>query len=271
MRLLWVGMIVCMASGCRASSMEHWMTGQLELQMGSTEAAVASLERCKRDQPDFAPAYLALAAAKSKQGDFQAVAQNLVIYLRLEPQHHVANMYYAECMMTLGRFAEAEDYFNKYLATVNEPETGHRSRLAHAHSRLAELSKNRSNPRDQQFHESIAAFHRAKESREKSRLIADMAQAAAAKQQADGLITEAKQKLEQVRNERPNDPRVRKYLSELAKPTTPATESKEAGVVTARKPESIPTSSWSTNCFFPNLPQPITTPKTPVSEQISTP
>lgn len=114
-------MVLC---GCRASPLEHWVVGQTELRSGEPERAIESLQRTCRLDPEFAPAYLALAAAYSRQGEFEAVAINLRQYLLLNPEHVVARVYLAECLLTLGDHEGGRREYEAFLreAAVDEPE-----------------------------------------------------------------------------------------------------------------------------------------------------
>lgn len=134
------------------------MVGRLELEAGNLDAAVDHLEKCRKRDPGFAPSYLALAAARSKQGDYPAVAKHLDHYLTLNPDHQIAHLYYAECLLAMNETERAKGQYVAFIDWAASHEEEQRSRLIHSHERLAEIADKAGDGYQQKLHAGIAAM-----------------------------------------------------------------------------------------------------------------
>jgi tetratricopeptide (TPR) repeat protein len=192
--------------GCRSSALEHWSVGQLELRSGQTDRAISSLEKSKALDPDFAPSYLALAAAKAKTGDLPAVAENLQEYLRRNPEHAAAELYLAECQSNLGDDASARRSFEAFLISTDRQRDKHAGRRIHAHERLAELADRRGDAFEEDLHAGAALLEDA------ARRELPPVDEAASRRKAEQLVA-ALQLLKRAKALKPADPEVKRQLS----------------------------------------------------------
>lgn len=189
------------AGGCRTTSLEHWVVGKSELQVGNYDAAIEELQRCTDKDPSFSPAYLALAAAYSRQGDFVAVSANLRQFLRQQPDHDVAHLYLAECSLALGDEPTARDEYLHFIHKAKPAAERHGERLVYCYQRLAELAGRLGDRFEENLYAGLALV-------EEIRLNRNGIAAAAPDGDISRLIAEARSRLESAREKRPDDPRL---------------------------------------------------------------
>lgn len=182
------------------------MVGQLELRAGNTSAAITRLERSKSRDPDFAPVYLALAAAFSRQGQYDQVAENLQRYLELNPDHHVAHLYLGECLLSLGKDNEARDQFLLYTASIEtDIDREKLDRLVHAYRRLVEIADGSRDAFGVELYSGIALYFQARQ--------AVAAAATGQPSQRREILEQAAATLQAAKTRRPNDPNAGRYLT----------------------------------------------------------
>lgn len=189
------------------------MVGQIELETGDLGRAIASLEKSRRADPQFAPPYLALAAAYSKLGQFDRVAENLTAYLHRNPGHYVTHLYLAECYLHLADDDLARLHYLAFATQAEQDPDNHRERLLHAYQRLATLAERLGDPFETELFGAIVLVH---ECQRLNRVAPVNAAATAFSMDAlarNEMLALAAQRLESARSARPGDLRVRTYLS----------------------------------------------------------
>jgi tetratricopeptide (TPR) repeat protein len=160
---VWIALLASLlAGGCRSTAPQYWKAGQTELEAGNFETAVNRLERSRGCDPEFAPTYLALAAAYSRTGDFDAVATALEQYLSLHPDHHVAHLYLAECLQSLGDLEGARNHYLHFAHRTSPWTHADLRRLAHTFERLSALAALRDDPFEESMYAGIGAYYRGK-------------------------------------------------------------------------------------------------------------
>lgn len=185
--------------------MSHWMVGQLELQTGDLESAVASLERSQRLDPSFPPPYLALAAAYSQQGRFESVARQLEKYLELQPDHVVAHLYLGECLLCLRRTEDARRHFAAFVEECRFDDDRRPDRVAQACRRLEELAGERGDVFEAYLYGGIRCVYEARLAPNDPSQTEDLERK---------HLEEAIARLRQANRERPVDPEARRRLAD---------------------------------------------------------
>lgn len=160
MRYLSASTLLILSLGCQATAVNRWVAGKEDLRAGDHESAILHLSACTRQDPDFAPAYLALAAACSKQGDFPAVADNLEKYLERNPKHGVAHLYLAECLFQMNDDERSRDHYLQFIQRVLGEEPTDHDRLIHCYQRMVELAERRGDPFEEELYTGLAIFQR---------------------------------------------------------------------------------------------------------------
>ena len=204
----------------------------MELEAGNTAVAIRRLEKSKRRDPDFAPAYLALAAALAREGRFDAVADHLRQYLDRNPDHYVARLYLAECLLTLER---RDDARSEFLAFVRRAEAAtesgrppaladshERGRLAHAYARLTEIAEHRDDVFEMNlfagkmlYLEALPVTVRPTDAARSSTAMDRSTPIASDSSSETTRLVDALERLQSAKRERPADPTVRVALARV--------------------------------------------------------
>lgn len=200
-----ISLFVLLFAGCRTSSLEHWLVGKAELQVGNYDAAVQELQASTAIDPTFSPAYLALAAAYSRQGDFVAVSANLQKFLSLNPDHDVAHLYLAECSLALGDEMSARENYLSFIHKAKPYEEEHGERLVYCYQRVAELAERTGNRFEENLYTALALI-------EECRLQRVRTPEAASNPEIASLLAEAKQRYDAARKQSPEDLRLDETL-----------------------------------------------------------
>lgn len=200
MRFLPVHAALILIVGCQSTPLEHWLVGKAELEAGNYTAAIDHLEHSKKRKADFSPAYLALAAAYSRQGDFAAVADNLRTFLELNPDHDVAHLYLAECLRAMGQWEQARDHYVLFIQKAKPSEDSHGKRLLYSYQRLAEMAQASDNKFEHELYSALAILEEIQIDRRAGDVLDDSEKAS--------LLEQAHHRLIAAQKIAPNDPRL---------------------------------------------------------------
>ncbi|MFO0946888.1 MAG: tetratricopeptide repeat protein [Planctomycetota bacterium] len=209
MRHLGAGALLILMLGCRVTAVDRWVAGKRELRAGDYESAIVHFHACTKKDPDFAPAYLGLAAACTQQGDFPAVAGNLEKYLERNPKHGVAHLYLAECLFQMNENERARNHYLQFIDIVQEEVPTDHDRLIHCYQRMVELAVRRGDLFEEELYSGLAIHQRGCADR-----IGRAADAARSEKPGEPFAA-ALDRLNQAKMLRPSDPVLKRAIDDV--------------------------------------------------------
>lgn len=127
-----------LARGLALAPLDPWLhfeLGRVKAIAKDSHGAIESFEESLRLLPDFAPALVLLAAARSDLGDYPQAEQELLAALRIDPELALAYEVYGDLMRYTGHAQKAKALYERGLAL--DPES------AGLHSKMALLTNER--------------------------------------------------------------------------------------------------------------------------------
>ncbi|MBI3407106.1 MAG: hypothetical protein HY040_01955 [Planctomycetes bacterium] len=146
-----------------ATGEELWQKGQLAMQAGQAERAIALYRQSLKCKEAPAKNHLSLAAAFVTKGDDAAACYHLGVFLESNPEHRNARLYHAELLLKLKRFTDSRWEFDQAIAEAQEDRFLDRQHLLHCHARLLEMAEALQDDYREHLHRGISFFLLAQE------------------------------------------------------------------------------------------------------------
>jgi tetratricopeptide (TPR) repeat protein len=170
-----------------------------------TDAAIAAYRESLRLDPELSRNYLSLAAAFLEKGQDTTAAEHMGNYLRLQPDHVVVRVHYADLLLRLGRPSEAREQFERFVADAQVRPALAEEHLVHCHSRLMEIAEGLEDEYSEHLHRGIGLYLLAKQRAELPDAPGELS--------AEGMLCKAAGELTLASRGRPDEARPCWYLS----------------------------------------------------------
>lgn len=184
-----------------------WEKGQQAILEGHTDQAITFYLQSLELEPTLARNHLSLAAAYLEKGDDATAAEQLDLYLQLQPEHHSARAHYAELLIRLKRFDSARAQLERYIAEIQDEEELAQEHLISCHSKLMALAEAEEDVYAEHLNRGIGLFWLACQ---RAMLPED-----AINLDVEGLLFQAAAELTLARRNQPDEARPHWYLYEV--------------------------------------------------------
>jgi tetratricopeptide (TPR) repeat protein len=182
-----------------------WEQGQQAILAGDANGAIAAYRESLRLDPHLTRNHLSLAAACLDKGEDGTAAEHMGTYLRLQPEHFVVRVHYADLLFRLGRLLEARQEYERFIADAQNRPALAEEHLVHCHSRLMEIGEDQEDEYAEHLHRGIGLYLLAKQRATLAETGHDMS--------AEGMLCKAAGELSLATRDRPEEARPCWYLS----------------------------------------------------------
>lgn len=178
---------------------------------------------------------LTLVAGCLERGDTPAACGHLGRYVRAHPEQAMFRLHLAELLLKADRPEEARIHFERFAADAQDTTGPARAQLVHCHTRLVGIAQGTNDRFGELFHRGVGLL-----------LVVEQQDSAADRDEelCEGVLCKALKALQEAKELRPSDPRVRFYLAEvLARTGNPrGADAERAAARNLALPDSL--TSW---------------------------
>jgi Tfp pilus assembly protein PilF len=186
-------------------AVQMWERGQRAMLAGDSDSAAAAFRESLHLDPKLTRNYLSLAAVYLEKGEEEPAADNMANYIRLQPDHFIVRLHYADLLLRLGRPRDARAQFERFIAAIQtQPELAE-EHLIHCHSKIMEIAAGQEDDYAEHLHRGIGLYLLAKQRQTLPDADGDMS--------AEGMLCKAAGELAMAIHGQPAEARPCWYLS----------------------------------------------------------